>query len=99
MPYYAQLNEENVCITISQLSDKSSKNNMVEIQNMDENYLWRKFEGGKWSDDHFFPDKIILKKDELQLILDKINRLEQEHEQTKTAVNQLIAEKEAEKIS
>ena len=49
MKFYAQLNENNVCTGISQLNDEVNSPSMVEITQLDTDFLWCKFEDGAWS--------------------------------------------------
>ena len=55
MKFYAQLNENNICIGISQLSGEVIKDNMIEIQSFDNDKLWRKYENKAWSAEKFEP--------------------------------------------
>lgn len=48
MFYYAQINEDSVCIGISQLSDEIKENNMIKIENYDVTILGKKYENGVW---------------------------------------------------
>lgn len=47
---YAQLNEENICIGISQLSGKVAAENMIELASYDTSILGKKYVVGKWED-------------------------------------------------
>jgi len=55
MKFYAQLNENNICIGISQLSGDVIQSNMIEIQSFDNDKLWRKYENEAWSVEKFEP--------------------------------------------
>ena len=55
MKSYAQLNENNICIGISQLSGDVIQSNMIEIQSFDNDKLWRKYENEAWSVEKFEP--------------------------------------------
>lgn len=55
MKFYAQLNENNICIGISQLSGEVIQDNMIEIPAADNSYLWKKYENGVWSAGTFEP--------------------------------------------
>ena len=55
MKFYAQLNENNICIGISQLTGEVIQSNMVEIPSFDNDKLWRKYENGAWSSEKFEP--------------------------------------------
>ena len=55
MKFYAQLNENNICIGISQLSGEVIQDNMIEIQSFDNDKLWRKYEYSEWSVEKFEP--------------------------------------------
>lgn len=45
---YAQLDNNNVCIGISQLSGEVQVENMLQIENYDVTILGKKYENGKW---------------------------------------------------
>ncbi|WP_053955090.1 hypothetical protein [Inediibacterium massiliense] len=53
MFYYAQLNENCVCIGISCLSGEIRNKRMIQIESMSEDFLWRKYEHGEWSKEKF----------------------------------------------
>lgn len=55
MKFYAQLNENNICIGISQLSGEVIQENMIEIPSFDNVHLWKKYENGAWSEGTFEP--------------------------------------------
>lgn len=55
MKIYAQINEDKICIGVSQLSSEVIRGNMIEIPSSDDDYLWRKYENGNWSDEKFEP--------------------------------------------
>lgn len=50
MYYYAQLNEENICLGISQLSGKIAAENMIELASYDTGILGKKYVDGEWID-------------------------------------------------
>lgn len=70
MFYYAQLNENNICIGISSLKGEVQAPNMVRIQEYNEDYIWRKYENEQWSVDKFMPDYG-------QIELDRMDAVEQ----------------------
>lgn len=45
---YAQLDNNNVCIGISQLSGEIQAENMLQIESYDVTLLGKKYENGKW---------------------------------------------------
>ncbi|UZQ50613.1 hypothetical protein [Clostridium kluyveri] len=55
MKFYAQLNENNVCVGISQLNREVVKDNLIEISVFSEDYMWKKYENGQWSTEKFEP--------------------------------------------
>ena len=55
MKFYAQLNENNICIGISQLSGEVIQSNMIEIQSADNSYMWKKYENKAQSTGTFEP--------------------------------------------
>lgn len=54
--FYAQLNENNICIGVSQLSGPAEASNMIQIDTLDTDKIWRKYENGAWSTEKFEPD-------------------------------------------
>jgi len=55
MKIYAELNNENICVAISQLLVKHSSSNLVEVGSFDESYLFKKYENGEWSEEKYKP--------------------------------------------
>lgn len=55
MYFYAQLNENSICTGISSLSESVSAVNMIMIESADDDYLWRKYENGEWSEEKYLP--------------------------------------------
>jgi len=82
MKIYAQLNENNICIGLSILKDEVSQSSMIEIQEINEDLLWRKYENGVWSQEKYLPDFA-------QIELNRIEKLEQENNQLKTQITWL----------
>lgn len=56
MKCYAQINENNICIGISQLAGEVVQDNMIEIPTVDMSYLWKKHENGSWSNETYEPE-------------------------------------------
>lgn len=56
MKFYAQLNENKVCIGISQLSGEVIQDDLIEIPSADTGYLWKKFENDTWNTGTFEPE-------------------------------------------
>jgi len=46
--YYAQLNEEQICSAISDLSGQVIEENMIELATYDVTILGKKYENGEW---------------------------------------------------
>lgn len=55
MKTYAQINGNNICIGISQLSGGVKAKDMIEVPDMDTDYIWRKYEKGTWSAEKYEP--------------------------------------------
>ncbi len=47
---YAQLNEENICIGISELSGEVEGDNMILLDNYDISLLGKKYNDGSWEE-------------------------------------------------
>ena len=71
MNYYAQINENNIVIGISQLSEETKNDELIKIESYDEDYLWRKYENGVWSIEKYAPP-LIQPPDELDNLNDYI---------------------------
>lgn len=83
MKFYAQLNENNICIGVSMLSGEVDYPNMIEIPAVDEDYLNRKYEDDKWSEEKFVPDYS-------QIELDRLETLEQSQAEQDEIIMQLL---------
>ena len=55
MYVYAQLNENGICIGVSQLSGQVQAANMVLIESLDTDKIWRKYDNSQWSVEKFEP--------------------------------------------
>lgn len=75
MYIYAQLNEHNICIGISQLSGKVNADNLIVIDQVDSDYLWRKYENGQWSEEKFLPDYGSIQLDRMETVEQAIAEL------------------------
>lgn len=69
MKFYAQLNENNICTGISQLSGEVNQSNMVEIPDFGSEYMWKKYQNNQWSEEKFEPNS--------SAPLDEFNQLQQ----------------------
>jgi hypothetical protein len=58
--FYAQLNENNICIGVSRLSGPAEAPNMIQIDTLDTDKIWRKYENGAWSTEKFEPQSTAL---------------------------------------
>ena len=72
MNYYAQINENNIVIGISQLSEETKNDELIKIESYDEDYLWRKYENGVWSIEKYLPPTPIKPTSELDSFNDYI---------------------------
>jgi hypothetical protein len=77
MKIYAQLNENNICTGISQLSEEVIQDNLIEIPLLDISYMWKKFENGAWSTETFEPISTAPISEFDQLKIDNTNLKEQ----------------------
>lgn len=55
MHYYAQINENGICVGVSSLSGEVQAENMIKIDSYSEDYLYRKYENGAWSKEKYEP--------------------------------------------
>lgn len=48
--FYAQLDENNICIAVSQLSGEINQVNMIRLDNYDDSVLCKKYNNGVWEE-------------------------------------------------
>jgi hypothetical protein len=53
MFYYAQLNENSICISINTSTNIISQPDMISIDSFDEDKLYRKYQDSQWSDEKY----------------------------------------------
>lgn len=53
--FYAQLNGNNICIGILQLSGETIQDDRIRIENYDISYVWKKYENDVWSTEKYEP--------------------------------------------
>lgn len=71
MKIYAQINEVGICTAISMLSGEVNQENLIPIDSIDEDLLYRKFENGQWSSEKYIPPTTAQ-----ETLEDKISRIE-----------------------
>lgn len=54
---YAQLNENDICVGVSQLSGEITSDNMIQLDSFDTNMIWKKYDRNtqQWSIEKFEP--------------------------------------------
>ena len=87
MYFYAQLNDENICIGVSALKEEIVGADMVEIESLDYDCLWRKYENGEWSEEKYEPEPV----EPEETIEEKLNRMEQDFQETKLIQYDVLA--------
>ena len=53
--FYAQLNDENICIGVQESPSLQPSEKLIKIESYDEDLLRRKYEDGEWSEEKFPP--------------------------------------------
>lgn len=53
MHVYAQIDDRGICIGICQLSGEVDNSFLIPIPEYSNDYLWRKYENGKWSEEKY----------------------------------------------
>ena len=97
---YAQLNEENICIGISQLSGKVAAENMIELASYDTSILGKKYVDGKWEDvEH--PEEEAEPTDEeiiqAEMLLNQAGIIAKQNEHDEVLAELLLGQQEAKK--
>jgi hypothetical protein len=73
MPFYANIDQTGLCIGVTETLEAIADPNSIEIDGLDGNYLYRKFENNQWSIGKFPPTLV-----EQETAEQKIARLEQQ---------------------
>lgn len=83
MYIYAQLNQNDVCIGISQLSGEVESDKLVRINSFNEDFLWKRYdrETLTWSEEKYEPES--------NAPLSDFERLQQQVEQQNLAIAEL----------
>lgn len=95
MFYYAQINEEGLCIGVSGLASKVEHEMMIPIDYYDNDLLWRKYKNGRWSLEKFIPLPPEPKPNEIEELKAKVAYLEEyssEHEAALVDLALLVSE-------
>lgn len=58
MFYYAQLDENNICMGKSQLTGEVQQDNMIKLISGEEDVISKKYENGKWSEEKFIVEHV-----------------------------------------
>lgn len=74
--FYAQIDANSICIGISQLSGEVDKADMITIESLDSDLIWRKYENGQWSAEKFEPQTTAPLTEFEQI---KVNQLEMQN--------------------
>ena len=48
--FYAQVNEENICIAVSRLSGEVAGANLIALSSFDSSLIGKKYENGAWTE-------------------------------------------------
>ena len=79
--FYAQLNENSICIGVTETTGRIDSLSMIELSSFDAEKLNRKWENGQWSEIKFDPQTVIP--------LDEIEKLKAENLELKLALAEL----------
>ena len=97
---YAQLNEENICIGISQLSGKVAAENMIELASYDTGILGKKYVDGKWEDvEHQEEEAEPIDEEIIQaeMLLNQAEIIAKQNEHDEVLAELLLGQQEAKK--
>lgn len=94
MYLYAQINDDDICIGISQLSGEVHSDDMIMIDKYDTDLLWRKYDRAtsEWSTEKYEPEPSPELEDENTTLKLAMAELAEAYEQEKTELQLAIAE-------
>jgi uncharacterized protein YlxW (UPF0749 family) len=104
MKFYGQLNKNKICIGISQLSGEVTDENMIELNNFSQDFLWRKYENGNWSAEKYEPQSTapLTEFEKLQAenitLKEKVSQLETDKLNTQLTLAEVIEKQELDKL-
>ena len=79
--FYAQLNENGVCVGITETKSVINNSSMIKIDTFDTDKLNRKYEGGTWSEIKYDAETVVA--------INEIEKLKQENLELKLALAEL----------
>lgn len=74
--YYAQIDENGVCFSVKSVAGEINDPNNIEIESLNNDLLYRKFENGRWS-----IKKVTQPSEPAETLEQKVVRLEQQIQQ------------------
>lgn len=92
MHIYAQIDDRGICIGICQLSDEVSNPSLVPITEYSDDYLWRKYEEGEWSEEKYESTPPTPEIDELTQLKLALADLAEAYEQSLTELQLALTE-------
>lgn len=66
MIFYAELNEQNVVVGIKMVKGELDLPNHVQIDSMDGEYMYKKYENDMWSKEKYLPDMGAIQQTEFE---------------------------------
>ena len=91
--YYAQINEDNICMLVGKYPYKVDMENMIELESYDTNLLGCKYENGAWSVVEREETEATASDDELitaELLLNQMTILENQSNQDEVLAEILL---------
>ncbi|WP_406945772.1 hypothetical protein ACJA3J_05850 [Halobacillus sp. SY10] len=85
MVNYAEINADSICIGIKSVLKEITDENLVEIESVNEDYLFRKYdrETETWSEEKYLPDRPAVQ-------LDAFEKLKADKDQLESTLNSVL---------
>lgn len=83
MKHYAELNSNGICVSIKTVLSELNDSNLVEIEQYDTSYMYKKYENGQWSVEQYIPDSN-------QIVLTEFEKVKERQQLMQQALDDLI---------
>lgn len=90
MIFYAELNEQNVAVGIKMVNEELDVPNHIQIESLDEEYMFKKYENGEWSTEKFLPDAGAIQLSEFEKLKAESEALKQSQAEQDEAIMLLM---------
>lgn len=90
MMHYAEINNDGICISIKTVKNTINDANHIEIESLDFDLLYKKYENGQWSVEKYLPDAAAIQLSEFEKLKQENDSLKSQIELMQKALDDLL---------